>query len=484
LVFNNWSSRDQQRIFEKILINPTQSMNDTLAKNKQQAALQVVSHLVKNGFTALFAGGCVRDRILFGESCGDIDIATNATPQTVSELFAHTIGVGAQFGVVIVVQGGFPFEVATFRSDVGVGDGRHPGRVVFTDARQDALRRDFTINGMFYDPLSNTVADYVEGRRDLESGVIRAIGDPCERFREDYLRLLRAIRFAARFSFIIHEQTWAAIKDAAASITQISSERIFGELDRMIRQPHPDCALTLLAESGLLKAVLPELHANIGVEQPPEFHPEGDVFTHTVKALGLMARDPSSTLAWSVLLHDIGKKSTMRRLDRLRFNGHDQVGAHMAKGVLKRLHASGDLIESVGACIENHMHFMNVTSMRLATLKRLLSRPTILDEIELHRVDCLASHGNVDNVTFIEKRLEGFARERIKPSPLLRGSDLIRLGMTPGPLFSTILREVYDLQLDEKITTRDEAIEVVKNRWRGEMREGKNRGDAEPPSGV
>jgi len=455
-------------------------MNDAAAQKRQQAALQIVSHLVRSGYTALFAGGCVRDRILFGESCGDIDIATNATPQTVSELFTHTIGVGAQFGVVIVMQSGIPFEVATFRSDIGINDGRHPGRVVFTDARHDALRRDFTINGMFYNPLTNTIDDYVGGRRDLESGVIRAIGDPRERFREDYLRLLRAIRFAARFSFIIDDETWAAIKANAASIAQISPERIFGELDRMLRGPHSDLALTLLAESGLLKAVLPEVHDSIGVEQPPEFHPEGDVFTHTVKALGFMAPDPSPTLAWSVLLHDIGKKSTMRMLDRLRFNGHDQVGARMATGILKRLHASSDLIDSTSTCIENHMHFMNVTSMRLATLKRLLSRPTILDELELHRVDCLASHGNVDNVTFVRKRLDEFARERIKPSPLLRGNDLILLGMTPGPLFSTILREVYDLQLDEKIATHDEAIEVVKSRWLGEKSEGKKAGETQP----
>ena len=230
--------------------------------------------------------------------------------------------------------------------------------------------------------------------------------------------------------------------------------------------------------------MLPEVHDSIGVEQPPEFHPEGDVFTHTVKALGVMAPDPSPTLAWSVLLHDIGKKSTMRKLDRLRFNGHDQVGARMAKRVLKRLRASSDLIESTAACIENHMHFMNVTAMRLATLKRLLSRPTILDELELHRVDCLASHGNVDNVTFVRKRLDEFEQERIKPSPLLRGNDLILLGMTPGPLFSTILREVYDLQLDEKISTRDEAIEVVKSRWLGEKRDGKNATDAPSQPGV
>jgi tRNA nucleotidyltransferase/poly(A) polymerase len=440
-------------------------MNDLPARKKAQAAIQVVSHLVRNGFTAMYAGGCVRDTLLSGENRGDIDIVTNATPQTVSELFAHTIGVGVQFGVVIVVQNGIPFEIATFRSDIGIHDGRHPERVVFTDARHDAMRRDFTINGMFYDPLTDTVFDYVDGRRDLKARLVRAIGNPADRFQEDYLRLLRAIRFSARLDFEIHHDTWSAIKAHAPFISRISPERIFGELNRMLLQPHPDCALTLLSEAGLLKEVLPEVSDCIGVEQPPQFHPEGDVFVHTVKALGLMKQDPSPTLAWSVLLHDIGKKPTMRKADRIRFNGHDQIGARMARGVLKRLHASNDLIESVTSCVENHMHFMNVTDMRLATLKRLLSRPTIDDEIELHRLDCLASHGDIGNVTFLEKRLGEFAQERIKPSPLLRGNDLIRLGLAPGPLFSTILREIYDLQLDETIKTRDEAIEEVRKRW-------------------
>ncbi|MBN1130961.1 MAG: CCA tRNA nucleotidyltransferase, partial [Chitinispirillaceae bacterium] len=362
---------------------------DHLTK-KLQAARQIASRLVENGHAALFAGGFVRDMLMYGEGRGDIDIVTSATPPTVAALFSSTIGVGAQFGVVIVVYRGIPFEVATFRSDIGIGDGRHPGQVVFTDAERDARRRDFTINGMFFDPLSGSTLDYVGGLGDLNARIIRAIGDPGLRFKEDYLRLMRAVRFSARFGFAIHEATWRAMQENAPNITRISPERIFAELDRMLRQPHPDRAVTLLRESGLLKQVLPEVDDCIGVEQPPEFHPEGDVFVHTVKALMLMRPDPTSALAWSVLLHDIGKKSTMRRMDRLRFNNHDQVGARMAGTILKRLHASNALIEAVTGCIDNHMHFMNVRSMRLSTLKKLLSRPTIDEELELHRVDCLA----------------------------------------------------------------------------------------------
>jgi putative nucleotidyltransferase with HDIG domain len=427
--------------------------------------MRIVSRLVKSGYTALFAGGFVRDTLLFGESDGDIDIVTNATPSAVTELFLHTIGVGAKFGVVVVMQDGIPFEVATFRSDIGIADGRHPEKVVYAEARQDAERRDFTINGMFYDPDSKKILDYVGGRADLDAHLIRAIGDPDKRFQEDFLRLLRAIRFSARFRFPIHDETWRAIMTHAGTINRISPERIFGELDRMLRQSNPGRAVQLLAEAGLLREVLPEVNDCIGIEQPPEFHPEGDVFAHTVKALELMGPEPSSTLAWSVLLHDIGKPPTMRKTDRTRFNGHDQAGARMARALLKRLRASNDLIDSVGTCIEHHMHFMHVTTMRLSTLKKTLSRPTIGSEIELHRVDCLASHGNIDNVVFVEKHLADLELERLKPQPLLRGTDLIRLGLTPGPIFSTILKEIYDLQLDETITSSEEAIAAVRVRW-------------------
>jgi poly(A) polymerase len=434
---------------------------------QRQAALDIVSKLVHSGYTALFAGGCVRDMLMGNDEPGDIDIVTNATPQTVAALFSHTVAVGAQFGVVVVVHRGIPFEVATFRSDIGTDDGRHPSHIVFTDAEHDALRRDFTINGMFYDPLTDKVFDYVSGKKDLAAKVVRAIGDPALRFREDYLRLLRAVRFTARFDFTIDTATWDAVKENAARITGISAERIFAELDRMLQKPNPDRAFRLLAESGLLAHTIPEVADLIGVEQPPEFHPEGDVFIHTIKALGSMGPGPSPVLAWSVLLHDIGKKVTMTVTDRIRFNNHDQAGAKMAESVLTRLHAPGSLIGAVVACIDNHMNFMNVTVMRLSTLKKFLSRPTITDELELHRADCLASHGNIDNYHFVKTKLEAFALEQLKPPPLLRGNDLIAFGLTPGPLFGTILDEIYDLQLEEKITTREEALEMVKGKWVG-----------------
>jgi tRNA nucleotidyltransferase/poly(A) polymerase len=440
-------------------------MENISYKLKLTAAMEIVDRLVKKGRTALFAGGYVRDMLLHGGEQGDIDIVTDATPEEVVRLFGNTVQVGARFGVIIVVHRGVPFEVATFRSDMGSEDGRHPSAVAFTDARHDALRRDFTINGMFYDPRGNKLLDYVEGRKDLKAKIIRAIGEPEARFREDYLRLLRAVRFAARFGFSIDPATWEAVKAHARNISEISPERIFSEYDRMLRGPHPDRAVSLLSESGLLRSTIPEVADLAGVEQPPEFHPEGDVFTHTVKALGLLVPGPSAVLAWSILLHDIGKKVTMRKADRIRFNNHDQAGAGMARMILKRLHAPNALIDSVAACIENHMNFMNVTEMRLATLKKLLSRATIGDELELHRVDCLASHGNLDNYNFVKDRLAAFAGERVKPTPLVRGNDLVRLGLEPGPLFGKILRDVYDLQLDEKVKTRREAVSYIRKKW-------------------
>ena len=273
------------------------------------------------------------------------------------------------------------------------------------------------------------------------------------------------MRFAARFDFSIEEKTWEAVKANAVHILEISAERIFMEHDRILRQPHPDRAVRLLLESGLLQRTIPEVADLVGVEQPAEFHPEGDVFIHTVKALSLMAPNPPATLAWSVLLHDIGKKATMRKTDRIRFNNHHQAGANMAGAILKRLRAPNSLIDSVVSCVDNHMNFMNVTGMRLSTLKKLLSRPTIEDELELHRVDCLASHGNLANYYFVKERLEAFARERIKPAPLLRGSHLKELGFKEGPVIGKILHEVYDLQLDEKVRSHDEAISYVKKKW-------------------
>ncbi len=432
---------------------------------KYHAALQIVDRLKQAGYEAFFAGGAVRDMIMGGSNDGDIDIATNARPETVGRLFSHTIPVGAQFGVIIVVHEGKPFEIATFRSDTGIGDGRHPSDVVFTDARNDALRRDFTINGLFFNPHTGEILDYVGGKADITSGVIRSIGDPTLRFREDYLRMLRAIRFASRFAFSIESGTWDALRMQAHNIMVISVERIFAELDKMLCLPHADTALDLLDRSGLLSFVLPEVALLKGTRQPPQFHPEGDVFEHTKKALGFLGAHCSSALAWSVLLHDIGKPQTMAVTDRIRFNNHDQVGMQKAGGILKRFHASNALIEEVTACIANHMNFMHVRQMRLGTLKKFLSRPSIETELELHRIDCRASHGNCENYDFLKERLIGFKSEVLKPVPLLRGRDLIELGFKPGPLFSEILSMLYDMQLEEVISSREEALGVVLKKY-------------------
>ncbi|MBN1600486.1 MAG: CCA tRNA nucleotidyltransferase [Chitinispirillaceae bacterium] len=441
-------------------------MNANFVSQQRAGADLIVETLRKNGFEAYFAGGFVRDLILDSAEKGDIDIATNAKPQTIAALFPNTVDVGEQFGVMVVVLKGQPFEVATFRSDIGIHDGRHPSSVVFTDAKTDALRRDFTINGMFYDPQTGSIIDFVNGSEDCRAGIIRAIGDPQLRFREDYLRMLRAIRFSARFKFAIEPDTWKAIVENASRINEISPERIFTELTRMLCGPHPDKAIELLRENGILNEVLPEVAALSGVEQPPEFHPEGDVFIHTIKALHLLSNNPSPVLAWSVLLHDIGKPPTLTRShDRVRFNNHDRVGAEMAVTVLKRLRASNAIIDGVKACIENHMNFMNVTRMRLSTLKKFLVRPTLKDELELHRVDCLASHGDISNCSFLEEQLKNLPVEHIKPAPLLTGKDLIALGLKPGPVFGKILTEVYDLQLEDHFREKSETIEYVKKIW-------------------
>jgi putative nucleotidyltransferase with HDIG domain len=431
---------------------------------KEQAALEIVKRLSDNGHTALFAGGYVRDMVMGLAEKGDVDIATSATPQQVMGLFPSVVPVGEHFGVVIVVKDETPFEVATFRKDIGAGDGRHPESVEFTDAKEDALRRDFTINGMFFDPLSSQLYDYVHGQEDLKQGIVRAIGDPALRFEEDYLRMIRAIRFGARFVFPIEERTWAAIVEKAEGISRISNERIFQELDKILCGSHPDAALRLLHDSRLLALVLPEVSAMAGVAQPKEFHPEGDVFTHTVQALSLLDH-PGRLVAWSVLLHDIGKPKTMKVSDRIRFSNHDRVGATMAEATLRRLKAGSDLIEGVYEVVDNHMNFMNVQKMRLSTLKKFLSRPTLDAELELHRVDCLASHGDVSNYHFINQRRSELSVEEIKPVPLLNGKDLIALGLTPGPLFGTILAEAYDLQLEEKLSTHEEAVEWARGKY-------------------
>ena len=435
-----------------------------MSSEKEAAAMEIVKRLTKSGYQALYAGGFVRDTLLGLPEKGDIDIATNATPETIAEIFPHVIGVGEHFGVMIVVKNNIPFEVATFRSDIGILDGRHPKRVEFVKAEHDAMRRDFTINGMFFDPLSATLLDYVHGREDLKNKIIRSIGNADLRFKEDYLRCIRCIRFAARFNFSVEEKTWQALKENAEGINRVSAERIFQELDKILLGAHPDRALRLLEESGLLRTILPEMAETVGMEQPPEFHPEGDVFTHTVKALSLLDR-PTRTTAWSVLLHDIGKPPTLSITDRIRFSNHQHVGARIAEDVFARLKAPGILTRDVCGCIENHMNFMNVTKMRLSTLKKFLFRPTFQDEMELHRVDCLASHGDISNYEFLRRKEREIPKDEVRPEPLLTGKNLIQLGLKPGPSFKKILGEAYDAQLEGKFSSSRDAIDWARETY-------------------
>jgi tRNA nucleotidyltransferase/poly(A) polymerase len=435
-----------------------------MPSEKEQAAFEIVKRLTEKGFRALYAGGYVRDKLMGTAETGDIDVATSARPTEIASLFPQVIGVGEHFGVMVVIHNGIQFEVATFRSDVGIQDGRHPRQVEYTDEREDARRRDFTINGMFFDPLTQRVLDYVSGNDDLLQKRIRAIGDPALRFEEDYLRLLRAIRFAARFDFSIEETTWRALKEKSDGITRVSPERIFQELDKMITGANPEKALTLLDEAGLLRLVLPEIAAMKEVRQPEAFHPEGDVFIHTVKTLSLLQR-PSRLVAWSALLHDIGKPGTMTVSDRIRFCNHQHAGAQISTVVLKRLKAPGNLIEGVRECIDNHMNFMNVRKMRLSTLKKFLSRPFFEEEMELHRADCLASHGDISNYDFLRQKQREIPLHEAKPLPILTGKDLITLGFTPGPLFGKILEKAYDAQLEAMITTKEDAIRWVREQY-------------------
>jgi poly(A) polymerase len=431
-------------------------------QGQYESAAQVVRTLRDRGFEAFFAGGWVRDRVMGAASGGDIDIATSAAPPDIRRIFTRTLGVGEQFGVIIVLEGGIPFEVATFRTDVGAADGRHPESVAYTDAKNDALRRDFTINGMFYDPITEEVTDYVGGRADIDARIVRAIGVPEQRFREDYLRMLRAVRFAARFDFGIEERTAEAIRENARGMEAISAERVYAEVSKILTGPNPCLGVELLRDTGLLRHILPEVDNLRGVEQPAQFHPEGDVFVHTVKTLSFLPENPSPALAWAALLHDIGKPATMTVTDRIRFNNHNVAGTKISANILKRLRAPNALAESVEAMVENHMNFMNVCKMRLSTLKKFLSRETIRDELLLHKADCLASHGELDNYRFVSEKLANFQPEEIKPKPFITGRDLIALGLKPGPIFGKILGIVYDLQLEEKVTSREEALEAMR----------------------
>ena len=448
-------------------------------------ATSVVQTLRQRGFQAYLVGGCVRD-LLLGREPKDYDVATDAMPQQVMHIFPETYAVGAQFGVVLVpvpkgdVASNVPtegsshvhtVEVATFRSDLGYSDGRHPDEVRFShDPRADVARRDFTINGMLLDPLSGQtpgeVLDFVGGRYDLAAGIIRTIGDPEQRFAEDKLRMLRAVRFAARFEHAIDPPTFAAMQKLADQIQSVSRERVRDELTRMLTEGHARRAFRLLDESSLLQRVLPEISAMKGVAQPPEFHPEGDVFVHTLLLLENLPHPCPLTLAWGALLHDVGKPPTFRAAaDRIRFDDHVEVGAKMAAEICQRLRFSSDDTAQILALVDNHMRFSHALRMSQSTLKKFLRLPRFDEHMALHRADCLASHGNLSTYEFVRQKQAEIPPQMIRPAALVTGDDLIAAGHIPGPKFREILNAVEDAQLEGRLASRDAALEFVRRQF-------------------
>lgn len=423
-------------------------------------ARAIVRVLREHGFVAYFAGGCVRDKLL-GHEPKDFDVATSARADDVRRLFDHTVPVGAQFGVVLVIDGERQVEVATFRSDGVYLDGRHPTSVRFSDPREDALRRDFTINGMFYDPVTEHVIDYVEGRKDLAVGVIRAIGDPHARFSEDRLRLLRAIRLAARLDFTIAEDTFAAIQALAPTIVDIAWERIGDEIVKILTEGKARRAFELLFESRLLRAILPEIETMRGVEQSPDFHPEGDVFVHTLLLLDKLEA-PTETLALGALLHDVAKPLCQdRKGERITFYGHCEQGVELAVEICQRLKRSRTTWERVGYLVKNHLRVMTAPDMRSATLKRLLREDGIEELLELARLDALSSSGDLRAYEFCQRKLTELSPEQMTPPRLLTGKDLIALGIPPGPRFKDLLNALEEAQLEGRLHTREEALAWV-----------------------
>lgn len=413
---------------------------------------------------AYFAGGCVRDFLMSVEP-QDFDIATTARPEDVERLFPKTVSVGRQFGVMLVIEGEKPYEVATFRKEGGYYDGRHPSQVEFTVPKEDAIRRDFTVNGLFYDPFEKKVLDYVDGQADLKRRVIRAIGNPNERFEEDKLRLLRAVRFASSLQFEIDSETWKAIQALSPQIHQVSPERIRDEIVKILTRPNAAKGFQMLSESGLMKEILPEVEQMKGVKQQPDFHPEGDVYVHTMLLLEKLS-SPSTVLALSALFHDVGKPQTFAVRDgRITFYEHAYLGAKMTKEIMKRLRFSNHEIEDVSECVANHMKFADVRKMRSGKLKIFVSRPTFETEMELHRIDCQSCHGMLDNYYFLKEKLKEYAAQELKPKPLISGHDLIALGIASGPGMKPLLEEIYILQLEGNFKSREEAIVwVQKNR--------------------
>jgi poly(A) polymerase len=430
-------------------------------------ALATLHELRRAGFEAYFAGGCVRD-MLMGRPAKDFDIATSARPEEVQSLFPRTVATGKAFGVIQVCSEHVACEVATFRRDLAYLDGRHPAGIEFCGAEQDAARRDFTINGLFLDPETERVIDFVGGRDDIARRVIRAIGNPADRFREDYLRMLRAVRFAGTLEFTLDGPTAAAIAELAPHVADVSAERIQNELSRLLLEaPAPGNGILLLRETGLLRIILPEIERLAGQEQPPAFHPEGDVLTHTAKMLNAMT-ERSPTLVYAVLLHDVGKPETARSVtqadgsDRIRFDGHAKTGAETAERILKRLRMPNRLTEDVVFCVRNHMRFMDVRQMRQSTLRKLVGAATFPVELELHRLDCVCSHGDVSNYTFLRAFSEQLRSEPVLPAPWVNGHDMIAIGIPEGPEIGKWLKRAYELQLDGQAADRESLLELLR----------------------
>jgi poly(A) polymerase len=446
---------------------------------------RICRKLCEAGYQAFLVGGCVRD-ILLGHEPADYDVCTDATPEQVLRIFPRSLTVGAKFGVVIVVENSqvdalpagagsasdrvapIQVEVATFRSDIGYSDGRHPDSVVLAKSpEQDVKRRDFTINALLMNPETNEVLDFVGGREDLRAGIIRAIGDPVERFREDKLRMVRAVRFASRLRYEIEPKTFRAIQELAPEIGQVSPERLRDELTKLLTEGAARRAFELLDETKLLPQLLPEIARMKGVEQPPQFHPEGDVWIHTLLMLEKLPTGCSSTLAWGVLLHDVGKPATFTPASgpdgRIRFDRHAEVGTRMAEEICRRLRFSNDDTEQIAALVASHMKFKDVLQMKPATLKRFARLNRFDEHLELHRLDCSSSHRMLDNYDFVRRFMDETPAEEIRPPRLLTGDDLLAIGLKPGPAFKEILNAVEEAQLNDSISTREEALILAKS---------------------
>jgi len=474
----SWQETGKDRYSIPVQSNPTitplpSTLFSTASPALLSPALKVIHTLRDAGFLALFAGGCVRDALL-GRSIKDIDIATQAHPDDVERLFSgRTTAVGKAFGVIIVSQDGIGFEVATFRTDGEYVDGRRPAAIHFADAQEDAMRRDFTINGLFCNPLTGELLDFVGGQADLTARIVRAIGDPSTRFKEDHLRLLRAVRFASVLDFTLGSKTEHAVREHAALLRDVSAERIGTEFTRLLcESPRPSQALEMLRTLGLLDVFLPELLALHGLEQPPAYHPEGDVWTHTVLMLDALSAPRDATLAYAVLLHDIGKYPTRQTCADaagspvIRFPNHASVGAAMSREILLRLRRPTELINDVAMAIERHMTFPDTPHMRPATLRRFMGAHTFPMEMRLHNLDVTQSHGKLEISRFLEEKQAEFAAETILPKPWISGRDLLVLGMREGPELGHWLRRAYDAQLENRFSTTDELLSWLSAEWK------------------